>query len=293
MREHLIQLLWQELGKEGFTAFVCPNSRGCFDVVARREFLLLIKVLQNIDAFTGTQADDLKNISSMLSAKAYLIGEQTKEFILDHGVMYERHGVPASNLQTFRDIIFEKRFPERRKFRRLSVCIDPQKLITRRNELKLSLECLSTRAGITKKTLYRYEHGSTLASEENLKRLENVLETNLKKGMDPFSKIHPGNTFDFHGFDAIETKSAPFQVLGKERKDDDKVLLGKEADRRIMLKRAETYRWISNIVESYSCFIVRSSAKDSIAGISIVRKDELQGLKKARELIKLIEERAE
>ncbi len=293
MREHIIRLLWGELGKEGFTVFVCPNPRGCFDIVAKREFLLLIKVLQNIDGFTNIQAAELKSICSMLSARPYLVGEQSKEFLLENGTMYERHGIPTSDISTFRDIMFEKRFPEKRKFRKLGVNIDSEKLIRKRNELKLSLDALSSEAGIAKKTLYRYERGSTMASEENLKKLEDVLGSDLKKGIDPFKTKDTGKTFDFYGFEAIEIRSAPFQVLGKERGEKDKVMLGREADRRIMIKRADIYRRISGIVESRSCFLVTSSGKDNIAGVPVIRKDELEGMRKAKELLKLIEEREE
>jgi putative transcriptional regulator len=248
MREHTIKLLGEDLGREGFTAFVCPNSGGCFDVVARRELLLLIKVLQNIDAYTREQAEDLKNISGLLSAKGYLVGEQTKEFVLKDGVIYERHGIPASNLCTFRDFVFEGNLPDRRKFKRLGVRIDEDKLGARRRELNLTLEELSDRVGVAKKTLYRYEHGMTLAEEENVKKLELELGVELRKGIDPLMQSEPERTFEFHGFDAIETRAAPFQVLGRERgKEKDRVMMGKEADKRTMVKRADTYKRISTV----------------------------------------------
>jgi putative transcriptional regulator len=291
MREHTITLLGEELGKEGFTAFICPNSGGCFDVVARRELLLLIKVLQNIDSYTSEQAGDLKNIAAMLSAKTYIVGEQTKEFVLKDDVLYERHGIPAGNLATFRNIVFEKQFPDKRKFRGLSVKLDTEKLVSRRKELELTLDELSDKVGIAKKTLYRYEHGLTFAGEDNVKKLERELAVDLRKGIDPFTSSRLDNVFEFHGFEAIETRAAPFQVLGKEHEKSDKVLMGKGVDKRTMLKRAETYTRVSQIFESYSCFLVKSLGKDSLAGVPVIREEELQGLKKARELIKLLEER--
>ena len=61
-----------------------------------------------------------------------------------------------------------------------------------------------------------------------------------------------------------------------------------------MVKRAETYKRISGIFESYSCFLVQSSkGKDSFAGVPVIREEELSGFKKARELLKLIKERRE
>ncbi len=294
MREHTIRLLGEELAKEGFTAFICPTSGGCFDIVARREGLLLIKVLQNIDGYTREQAEDLKNIASMASAKPYLVGEQTKEFLLEENTLYERHGIPAVSISTFRQMVFEKSLPEKRKFRKLGVSIDPEKFASRRRELELSLEELSDKAGIGKKTLYRYEHGITLVDEQKLKKLEEILGTGLRKGINPFDGLAPGKTFEFHGFSAIEARAAPFQVLGKEEeRKHDKVMMGKEADRRTMLKRAETYSRISGIFESYSCFLVKNSNANSLGGIPLIREEELSGLKKAKELLKLIEERGE
>ncbi|MFH0817153.1 MAG: helix-turn-helix domain-containing protein [Candidatus Micrarchaeota archaeon] len=295
MRVHTIRTLGEELAKEGFTAFVCPTSGGCFDIVARsEEGLILIKVLQNIDGFTNEQASDLKNIAGMASAKPFIVGEQTKEFILEANTLYVRHGIPAVNLATFRQMVFERTLPEKRKFRKLGVSIDPEKLVSRRKELELTVEELSGKAGIGKKTLYRYEHGVTLADEKKLKKLEEILGPGIRRGIDPFTKPELGNTFEFHGFSAIEARAAPFQVLGKEeKKKTNKVMMGKEADKRTMLKRAETYTRISGIFESYSCFLVKSSNSNSLGGIPLIREEELQGLKKAKELLKLIEERGE
>ncbi|MFH1470607.1 MAG: transcriptional regulator, partial [Candidatus Micrarchaeota archaeon] len=113
MREQTIKLLGEELARHGHTAFICPTSGGCFDIVARREDgLLLIKVLQNVDAFTKEQAEDLRNISAMVGARPYLIGEQTKEFGLEPNTLYERHGIPTINLATFKQMVFEEEFPE-------------------------------------------------------------------------------------------------------------------------------------------------------------------------------------
>ncbi len=294
MREHTIRTLGEELAREGFTAFICPTSGGCFDIVAKRDGgLVLIKVLQNIDGFTNEQAEDLKNIASMVSAKPYIVGEQTKEFVLEPNTLYERQGIPAVSLPTFRQMVFESALPEKRKFKKLGVQLDSEKIVSRRKELELTVEELSDRAGIAKKTLYRYEHGETFPDEENARKLEEILGPGLRRGIDPFVQTKPGDVFEFHGFSAIETRAAPFQMLGKEKEKQDKVMMGKEADRRTMLKRAETYSRISGIFESYSCFLVKSSSADSLGGIPLIREEELRGLKKAKELLKLIEERGE
>ncbi|MCX6777877.1 MAG: helix-turn-helix domain-containing protein [Candidatus Micrarchaeota archaeon] len=291
MRENLITEVGESLAENGFEAFCCSNSRACFDIVARRELVLLIKILENIDGFGRRHATEILNIAALLSGSGYLIGERTKEFELDDGVMYERYGVPSSNFETFREIVYEKRMPEMRKFKAMSVMVDGEKLRAGREKLGLSLDELAKKVGVSKETLYRYEHEMSGASEENIRSIEEIVGGEVRRGVNPFEKSKPTGEFDFHGFRAIETRAAPFEVLGEGARS--RLMVGGEGDMRTMEKRAKIYSKMGEIVDSYSCFMMSKSKRDSLMGIPVIRKEELAGLDKARELIKLIKERGE
>jgi putative transcriptional regulator len=294
MREQLIQRVAEEFLNANYLAIYCASTHSCFDFVAKRDDeALLLKILENIDSFSKDEAYDLKRIAFMFTAKYFLVGERTKEFKLEDGVVYERYGVPASSFNTFRNMITDEELPKMRKFKEMFVNIDGEKMSKRRNELKMSREELSKVSGISKETLYRYEHGIVSAREENARKVENVLKEELRKSIDPFSlekteAINEKTLLSILGFDTVKIKVAPFDLLAKRK---EVVVAGGEADRRTIIKRAALYSKISDLLNSYSCFMLKKSVRDSIDGIPVVRSNELKEIKKAGEFIKLIKER--
>ncbi|MEW6329571.1 MAG: transcriptional regulator, partial [Candidatus Micrarchaeota archaeon] len=74
MREHIIQKVSEELADEGFAQLRCVGVHSCFDIAARRDFLLLVKILENIDALGREEARDLRNIAAMLLGSSFLVG---------------------------------------------------------------------------------------------------------------------------------------------------------------------------------------------------------------------------
>ncbi len=292
MREQLVQEVAEVLINCNYLSVYCTRIHSCFDMLAKREEALLVKVLENIDGFTKQQAEDMRKIAGMLAGNGFIVGERSNEYKLQDGVLYERHKVPAGSLKTFSGIVEREEFPKMRKFRELLVDIDEAKMARRREELKLSLEELAKKSGISKDTLYRYEHGRIYASEENARKIEEILGMELRKFIDPFGRkqkfVSEDTLLSMLGFESVRMKTAPFDILGKERK---LLFAGEEADRRTMAKRAEVYSGIMDAFGSGSCFILNKYAKDSIAGIPVVRKREIKEISKARELMKLIEER--
>jgi putative transcriptional regulator len=293
MREQLVQEVAEVLLNCNYLSVYCTKIHSCFDMLAKREReALLVKVLENVDAFTKQQAEDMKKIAGMLSGNGFLVGERSNEYKLRDGVLYERHKVSAGTLKTFKGIVGGEELPRMRKFRELLVDIDERKMASRREELKLSLEELARKSGISKDTLYRYEHGKTYASEENARKIEEVLGMELRKFIDPFKGrqkfVSEDTLLSILGFESVKTETAPFDILGRERK---LLFAGEEADRRTMAKRAGIYLNIMDAFGSSSCFILNRYSKDSIAGIPVVRREEIREIRKARELMKLIEER--
>lgn len=279
--------------REGFTAFYCSGTRTCFDVVARRgRELVLLKALGDIDALMKEQAADLRKIALTLGAKYFLLGESAGEEGMRDGVLYERHGIPSVTVGSFTEIVAENSYPEIRKFKTFSVVIDGKKVSEVRKEMGLTLSELAMKAGISKDTLYRYEHGRTGASEEAAEALEKALGTDVRKPLKPFdersTRVDERTVFSLMGFESVKARSAPFEFAAKER---GKVIAGEEMDMRTMRKRAGIYGKISEIFESSACFLLGRSSRDSIEGIPVVRMGEMKEMRKPRDLLKLIEER--
>jgi len=294
MREGLLRKASALLERNGFTVFQCAGTRACFDLVARRDDeLFLIKALENIDSFTSEQARDLDKLSFMFNAKCAILGESTKEGRMDDGVLYQRQGIPAFSLRTMASVL-EGELPDSRKCKVLSIAIDGKKLAEARKAKDCSLDKLSIQTHISKETLYRYEHGQIGASVENVARLERVLGVNIRKPINPFNgEPKPADektVFSSLGFKSVKAKSAPFEIAAKERK---RLFAGEEADKRTMKKRACIYQHISKILESTPCFLLGESKEDRLEGIPVIRRSELKEIKKARELLKLLEERGE
>ena len=111
-RNKLIQEIYQLLRVEGFqTSNIYEQS--CFDMLARRKLLLLLmKVLVNIDSVNETHVEEIKKISDVFLASPVLVGLKTRSYTLEEDVVYERHGIPAVSIETFKNMIINGVCPE-------------------------------------------------------------------------------------------------------------------------------------------------------------------------------------
>jgi len=295
MKEKTLGECINSLSKAGFESFYCQGTRACFDVVARREReLYILKVLENIDGLTQSQASELQKIAYMFGARALVVGEHTKTEKLAEGVLYERLGIPCLSPRAFSRMIECGELPGARKLNVLTINVDGKALARARGKAGLSLEELSKKTGVSKDTIYRYEHERVKGTENNIKKIEEVLRASIRKELDPFSEqlgvVDEKTALSFVGFESVRTHSAPFQVIGKKK---ESLLAGENSDRRTMKKRAVIYKSIDEVMHSSSCFLVEQSATDSISGVPVVRRSELDEIKRPKKLLKLLEERSE
>lgn len=294
MREELLRRASMLLEQKGYSTYCCIGTRACFDLVARREGeLFLVKVLENIDAFTREQARDLEKISSLFGAKSIILGNSTKEGRMRDGILYERQGTPAATLPTLAGIA-EGEYPEERKFNVFAVAVDGQKLASARRKKGIGIAALAEASGISRSTLSRYERGETGASEESVLRLEDELGEGLRKPIDPFKPgrkpVYEKTAFSFLGFESVKAKSAPFDIAAREKR---RLFAGEEADKRTLKKRAVIYSGISETLDSLPCFLLTESKANQIEGIPVIRLGELKRIRRAGELLKLLQERSE
>ena len=82
-RDHVLREINELLSNHSFeTSHI--YDRSCFDMVARKRLLLLLlKVLINIDGFTGQQAEEIKKVASSILASPLVVGVKSKQEYLE------------------------------------------------------------------------------------------------------------------------------------------------------------------------------------------------------------------
>jgi putative transcriptional regulator len=309
-REQLINEIRDLLAKTGFYLSDKANTRGMsFDIIARRDQnLLLIKVLANVDAFTETNARELKLIARTLDGSPILVGQRSGGGRLEEGVIYSRFGVPILSKETFVDFFAEGVPPF--VFAApggLYVHLDGDLLRQLRDTKNISLGTLAEVAGVSRRTVQMYLEGMSATIDIAL-RLEEFFGEPLVIPVDPFAYTKDleqalvswdeFDTFEKHvfqklqnlGFDVVPTLRCPFEALTSDR--EEIYLTGVRTRNENVEEKVTMVSNISKVAERDSViFVEKSRVRMSIRGTPIINKDELRKIKEREEIQDLIEER--
>lgn len=223
----LLNKLVNTLHKGEFEVFV---TRGCFDIAARREHLLLIKTLLNIDGLNQEHASSLRAISYFISAYPFVISTKNNRELLDDDTVYSRFDLPVLTPKSFEEMITEDEMIITQSSKgRHTQDINTFALQERRIELTYTLEQLADEIGISKKALYEIEHKRVNPSKKTVKKLESMLSIKLSipyemKHAEP-SYLKPKDEFQNNvskefsriGIDNSSVYSAPFEIVGREK----------------------------------------------------------------------------
>jgi len=275
--------------------YVTCEYKGCFDIAAKKDVLLLLKILLNVDGFQKEQAKNLKIISNNLDAHPFLIGAQTSREKLRRGIVYERFETPTISIETFEDLIVNSIFPRIYRDRGgLYVEIDSTLLREIRKKKNLTQLELAEAVGINKKVIYEHEKKQLRMLLEIAESLEKILDQKIIKPIDVFKK------YDEHGYpkDYIErdvrkdleklgfrtdfVKQAPLDVFFKEK---SLVLSDIEINKRKMKKHAASLKDFINVVKKPAIIISDKTKDEEILGIPVIERKKLEDMDK-RELIK-------
>jgi len=167
----------------------CDIKSACFDLAARRlsdKILVLLKILLNIDSLQKLHAFELRVLANYLQAAPLLVGQRCRRHgQIPDGVVYERHGIPAVNPQTARNLLVEGLLPLVYAFRGgLYVKLNSERLRAVRETYNLSLRELAREVGVSRRTIYDYERGETDASLETAMRLGKILDPQVFSAID-------------------------------------------------------------------------------------------------------------
>src|SRR3989475_313873 len=108
-RDRVLEETRRGLAKTGFFLSRPHGERGlCFDFVARRDdTLLIVKILQNVDALNKETAHELLEVARILEASPLVVGERSGTGSLEDGVIYTRFGVSILSRRTLGEFLEE------------------------------------------------------------------------------------------------------------------------------------------------------------------------------------------
>jgi putative transcriptional regulator len=268
---------------------------GCFDIAAKREVLLFLKVLLNVDSFQKEQAKNLKVISNNLDGYPMLIGVQTNREKLKTGIVYERFEMPTLSLQTFEELICNNIFPSIYRDRGgLYVEIDSEVLKDARKGKSLTQRELAEAVGINKKAIYEHEKKQLRMLLDIAEKLEQILNEKIIKPAGVFKRYdehgspkdflekNVGKDLEKLGFSTDFVKQSPLDVFAKEKA---LIVSDIEVDKRKMNRRATDLKDFINMVKKPALLITDKSKKDELLGIPLIERKELEGMDR-KELIK-------
>ena len=298
-KSFLVSKIVNSLVSHHFNVFL---TQGCFDIAARKDNLMLIKSMINVDGLDHDQALSLRSISSFLSAYPFIISVKTNREFLNDEIIYSRFQLPVITPEMLSKILDEEIIPAVRSAKgKHTIAVDVNGLREKRKELQLTLEQLAEIVGISKKALYEIEKSRVNPTSETVKKLENALRINLKDSykMKAVEKTYlkPKNDFQNKvsqelsriGIDNSSVYSAPFEIVGKE---NFSLITGLSKNSVKIKKEANVVKKLSSIFSSKAVFVAKKCREQSIEGVPIVLESELPDIDSSKELGKILEEKA-
>ena len=309
-RDRLLSETREALAKTGFFLSRPHGERGLsFDLVARRDdTLLIVKVLQNVDALGKETAHELKVIARTLEGSPLVVGERSGTGALEDGVIYNRFGVPILARRTLLEFLEEGVPPFLYSAPGgLYVRLDGIALRRLREDRQISLGTLADIAGVSRRTIQMYLEGMSATMDVAL-RLEEFLKENLVLPVDPFGFLADRESGDapaprLEGFErelfqrlqrlgyaVLPTARSPFDALSSL--DETTLLTGVGDAESALDRKAEVVSNISRVVEKDSVmFVVRRSLRRSIRGVPVIGREELRRAKDSDDVEEMIAKR--
>ncbi len=286
MKRNLMDDLGIVLLRHAYT--VRNMSSGAFDLVARKgSTILLIKVLEDANSISQTYADSMLRISSYIGAAPIIIARKAAQ-PLEDDVVYTRFGVYTLNFETF-TAAMDNHMPFIISNKAgLMASIIGEKLKEKREELGLSLGETSRKIGVSKSMILKYESGQSDISILKAHSLHKIFGESVFARIPLFkeqARHHHVTTskvagkFEILGFDADDTKNAPFDVIAK--KDQDIILTNLSDSINVHLQP------LQKLIEAHRLTIYKKQKPRNEPALS---EKEFLEYESAKELVKFIKE---
>jgi len=312
-RSALIENVSAMLSDAGFmVSDRCSTRPKSFDIAARRrEDILLVKVLANIDAFDGPTGQEMRRLGTYLGGTPMLFGLRTRNEDLKPGVVYFRHGVPVLNPDTALDLFIHGVPPLIYAAPGgLYVNIDGDILADERERRGWSLGRLATELGVSRRTVSKYEDGMN-ASVEVAAQLEEMFggaltsPVNVLDGTEDIREAEPTPedpavepedeaimaVLTRVGFEVHPTVRAPFNAVGEDTEAADHLLTGNSAFTEAAVKRARIMSSLGHITRTRSVYFVDAASRESVDDTAIIEREEVEDMDDPDEFRDILRER--
>ncbi|MDE1874109.1 MAG: helix-turn-helix domain-containing protein [Candidatus Micrarchaeota archaeon] len=288
-KERIARLAKQELEESGFATVLASNMHTCADVIAARgSQKFIIKVAHNIDSVTKKEASSLFKLAKFLDAEPIILGSMAGIRPLRENVSSYRFDVRCVSPSTLRSLLHgEAKLFSSRSFG-VKGPIDGMKLRSLRKVSGMRMSELAKQTGLSESTLYKHEEGQGYAAVSTILRIERVLNGRIGAEEVLQHKVQRkqrDETFGRTGLQALELRSAPFDIIAKERNYFE---ISFDANFRTMEKRAAFFAAIKETFDSNYPFFLAKNAKGRIRGIPVVDNAELSKVSSEDELLNIV-----
>ena len=299
-KNFLVNKLVNSLLSKHFEVMV---SSGCFDIAARKDYLMLVKSLINVDSMSEDQAQSLRAVSYFLSAYPVVVSVKNNRDFLNDEMIYTRFQLPVVTPELFGALVEENVVPAVQSAKgRHTIAIDATALREKRKKMQMSLEQLAEAADISKKALYEIEKKRVNPTEETVRRLENLLGIELRDSyklqVAERTLVKPKNEFQSKvsrefvrmGIDNSAVHSAAFEIVGKE---NFTLITNLSSNSREMSREVFAVKKLSDVFGSKAAFVAKKSREHSMSGVPIVLESELPDIETSKEFGKILKEKSE
>ncbi|NVM28881.1 MAG: hypothetical protein HWN65_08555 [Candidatus Helarchaeota archaeon] len=281
--------------------------KSSFDIAARKDFLLMIKIVLNIDKIPAELIEDLKLIAYFFNATPLVIGKETRKAQLRDDVVYERRNIPAMNLTTFKNLLKNNQIYVISRKGGFYTKVDKDKIHDLRLERGLSLQEVASQLEVSRKAVYLFERMNQI-KEENALQLERLFKQSLRLPVDVFNweiekeEFHPSveetdfqaeikELFENLGCNIYWAKKAPFDAITSEieetkvKSEESCLITGLSLSRRMAIyNRLQLISEISKVARKLSMFIIEDGKLPAIDNVLVLQKAILEKMKDIKEL---------
>ncbi|MEM3445174.1 MAG: transcriptional regulator [Thermoplasmata archaeon] len=283
--------------------------RVSIDIIARRDrVLLLIKVLENIDALDKKDGETMKLLSNLLAGTPLIVGDHYGGGKLEHGVVYSRFKIPIISIPTLRDYFLEGIPPY--VFSApggLYVKIDSKKLKELRELYGYSLGALAESLGVSRKAIQLYEENMSATIDMALS-LEEIFNTELIKPIDLTKpetyEVNLSLTEDIQltdelkrkvlshlsrmGCEVMNLRNCPFDAITKKR--EFLFLTWIDRFERIEREIDAIHSIVRATGKKSVIFVKRKKTRERVRGIPVLDTEDLMKVKEEEEILRIIME---
>jgi putative transcriptional regulator len=299
------------LKEAGFTVSqMCCSRSSCFDYAARKNgSLIFVKTQSDIDNFAHVDLAELRSISESLSGVSFLISVKARDKPLEDDTVYSRYSVSALTLKTFENMMMREVYPLIQAGRGgYYVEIDGAAIRRRRQEMGLSVGAVAKMIGVSRRTLYGYEHGMAKASVSAAYNMISTLGIPVAKPMNVFEKPRNQHKCSFlltarrmieknkllmrifrksQRCNVTTVKKAPFDFVITVPDEKMRVIGGVADNReRDLDKRVDEILSVSRIVQARPIMITEGS-KLVKRDVSCICSKDLYNIRDAEDLINI------